>query len=78
MIALTIAAVLFGGAGVYLAWLIRTAHLGFEDERGWHPGEPNTQPDTALDTPRADLCTPAALNGGGGVFSAPSHEVEND
>ena len=39
---------------------------------------PANEPQAALDTPRADLCTPAALNGGGGVFSAPSHEVEND
>lgn len=31
------------------------------------------QPDTALDTPRADLCTPAVGESGGGVFCNSSH-----
>ena len=67
------AVTLFACAGAYLAWLIRTAPLGFEDAHGFHLGEPDHQPDTALDTPRADLCTPAVGESGGGVFCNSSH-----
>ena len=74
MIAALIAAWLIGCA--FVAYLIITAPIGFEDARGFHYGEPN-EPHAALDTPRAVNCAPGPEQRAGGAFVAPFHIRES-
>jgi len=67
------AIILWLGMAAFFAWLLWSAPEGHQDDTGFHLGRPDHQPDTALDTPRADLCTPAVGESGGGVFSISSH-----